>query len=68
MKLIVQNIDGETFAYLEDERHHKRAEGSRGTCRLGASLLDDECRLSAYENSHFVLDLKEPAKRLRYKR
>lgn len=64
MKLIVQNLDGDTFAYFESEKHHKTIEPKRGGLRLDAhKTLPNECSLGAYPNSYFVIDVKKPKKR-----
>jgi len=64
MKLIVQNLDGEIYAYYEDERHHKRIEPKRGGLRLDPNkTLPNECSLAAYPNSYFVFDVKRPRRK-----
>lgn len=59
MKLIVQNIDGDTFCYVESERHFKTAEKIRGTTRLDSEKLAEQCDLSAFVNFHFVFNIKQ---------
>ena len=63
MKLIVENINGSTYAYLESESHHRVAEKQRGGRRLHPQTLDHECDLSVYPNSYFVVDVKKTTKK-----
>ena len=60
MKLIVQNIDGDTYAFYESERVFKRNEKNRGGLRLDpAKVLPHECTLGKFPNSYFVFNVKK---------
>jgi hypothetical protein len=59
MKLIIQKIGGDIYAYRETESHFKKAEKTRGTKRLDPEKLNHECDLAAFDNFHMVFDLKK---------
>lgn len=62
MKLIIQNIDGQCYAYMESKKHFKIVEPTRPGKRSPTCLLDDECDLEKYTDTYFVFDVKEAKK------
>jgi len=62
MKLIIQRIEGDLFAYMETEAHH-RSVGHRGV-RLDPNLLRNDCQLENIPEGYMVFDIKPvPRKR-----
>jgi len=63
MKLILENKDGELYAYVETEKHHRKVECKRNTTRVvnPKFVLDNDCYLfdSLPDNSHMVFNLKD---------
>lgn len=63
MKLILENIKGELYAYFETEKHHNKVERRRNTTRVVNTkfTLDNECYLldSLPDDSHMVFNLKD---------
>lgn len=61
-RLIIEKLDGETFAYIESGRHFRQMEEAReadGLKKLPVELLNHECNLDAYgDGTYFVLELK----------
>ncbi len=59
MKLIIQKIGDDIFAYREEEQHHKTVEkGGRGTPLLDPNYLLDDCTISSLGDFHMVFNLK----------
>lgn len=69
MKLIIENVDGAFYAYMESEDHFERVEPSRPT-RLDPNILNNECSLEAQlgNHQHFVFDIKKPKGKKRSKK
>lgn len=63
MKLILENKDGELYAYIETEKHYKKVEPYRKTARIvnPKFVLDNECNISESlpTNSYMVFNLKD---------
>lgn len=62
MRLIVEKLDGNVFAYFENERDYFRNETDRcddGSRRLPATILNEECDLSVYADGvHWVFTME----------
>lgn len=64
MKLIIEKINDEIYAYRETEKQYKQNESMRATRREEERYLDDNCDLHMIdENVHFVFDIVAPSKR-----
>jgi hypothetical protein len=61
VRLIIEKIEGEVFAYREDEDHFKVVEEQRDTPRVDPEALDFECDLSLYDDFHMVFRVKKGA-------
>jgi hypothetical protein len=63
MKLILENISGSFYAYVETEKHYKRVDRYRKTTRIvnPKFVLDNECNISDSlpTNSYMVFNLKD---------
>lgn len=55
MKLIIEKIEGQVYAYMEREKHFKNVRCQRGTPLLDASALNDECDLSKYDDDFYMV-------------
>jgi regulator of sigma D len=63
MKLIIEKINDEIYAYTETEKQFKHNECCRATRPEKPSILDIECNLGMIdENLHIVFDIA-PIKR-----
>lgn len=63
MKLILEKIGEEVYAYRESEAQFKKMEPSRGK-PLDPATLDDDCALSNYGSFHMVFDIgRKPRKK-----
>jgi len=64
MKLIVENLDGEFYCYMESEKHHRKVERQRlikKLTRIHPTSLNGECALEKYgSNFYIVFDLDRP--------
>jgi hypothetical protein len=64
MKLIIEKIHDEIYAYMESEKQFKQNECCRATRLEKPSVLDFNCDLTMIdENVHFVFDIVAPSKR-----
>lgn len=63
MKLCLEKIGDEIFAYLETDRHHKKVHGDRE--KTDPHLLDIDCRLSNHDSFFMAFDVKIPKTRKR---
>ncbi len=64
MKLVIERIKGNSYAYTETEAQYKLNEKARrndNEKRLNIKQLENECLLDSplYENCYFVVDVKE---------
>lgn len=61
MKLIIENLDGVLYAYMESEKHFKRVQNQRGV-QVNPVILKNDCHLdSALENGeHMVFNILKP--------
>lgn len=63
MKLIIEKLCGELYAYMESEDNHRENQKvrDRNSAQLDIEKLNEECNLrvllSGVENCHFVFDL-----------
>lgn len=57
MKLILERVDGEFFAYFEDDSRYTEA---RETTRIRTEILDTECNLGLVldDGEHMVFEIK----------
>ena len=64
MKLIVQNLDGQLFAYMETEKHFRKVEHTRGP-RLDGELLANDCELDSVQprGAHMVFDIQRKTRK-----
>ncbi len=64
MKLIIENINGEIYCYIEKEKHFARLQKTRRTARIvnPKLLLDEDCTLGNHldNNTHMVFNLGKP--------
>ena len=66
MKLVVEIIDSQIFAYREEDTLHDLLEikKERKGEKYDTSMLDEECCLHEYKNGYWVFDLVEPKRGL----
>lgn len=59
MKLIIENVDGVLYAYMETEKHFKKVDKQRGI-RVDKSLLSKDCNLDCLDSGEYIVfDIKK---------